>query len=172
MYKDKLDYLIALASIGCGDDDVEWFNNLDTSTVVFDQSFYRIRDRKIRRYKRKPFVNAFKKVMSRVAVAILAIISAGTLAVAAIPSLREAVFGAIVEWYEDYLTINYEMPDDDTAETESVNGAETETKQDNETTEEIIAPKWKEEVKTPKYYQEGLIEDIVFKGKIQVIVDY
>ena len=172
MYKDKLDYLIALASIGCGDDDVEWFNNLDTSTVVFDQSFYRIRDRRIRRYKRKPFVNAFKKVMSRVAVAVLAIISAGTLAVAAIPSLREAVFGAIVEWYENYLTINYEMPDDDTAETESVNGAETETKQDNETTEEIIAPKWIEEVKTPKYYQEGLIEDIVFKGKIQVIVDY
>ena len=172
MYKDKLDYLIALASIGCGEDDVEMFNSLDTSSVVFDKSFYRIRDRRIRQYKRKPFVNAFKKVMSRVAVVILAILSAGIITVAAIPSLRNAVWGAIVEWYEDYLTINYEMPDDEIEETEGVNSADTETGQDSEPSEEIVAPKWIEEVKTPKYYQEGLIEDIAVQGKTQIIVDY
>ncbi|MBQ7294549.1 MAG: DUF4367 domain-containing protein [Clostridia bacterium] len=172
MYKDKLDYLIALAAIGCGEDDVEMFNNLDTSKVVFDKSFYRIRDRRIRQYKRKPFVNAFKKVMSRVAVAVLAIISAGTLAVVAIPSLREALFGAIVEWYEDYLTINYEMPDDEIEETEGVNGADTETGNDSETTEQIVRPTKIEEVKKPTYYQEGIIEDIVVQSRMQVYIEY
>lgn len=172
MYKDKLDHLIAIASIGCGEDDVEWFNNLDVSIVVFDKSFYRIRDRRIRQYKRKPFVKAFKKVMSQVAVAVLAIISAGSLAVAAIPSLREAVFGAIVEWYEDYLTINYEIPDDEAEVTEGVPGAATETGQESEPTKEIVRPVKIEQVKKPSYYQEGLVEDIVYQSTTQICLDY
>jgi len=172
MYKDKLDYLIALASIDCGEDDVEMFNNLDTSKVVFDKSFYRIRDRRIRQYKRKPFVNAFKKVTSRVAVVVLAILSAGMITVAAIPSLRNAVWGAIVEWYEDYLTINYEIPNDEIEETESVNGVETEAAQDSEPNEEIVRPKKLEQIKKPTYYQEGVIEDIAVQSKTQICFDY
>ena len=131
MYKDKLDYLIALAAIGCGEDDVEMFNNLDTSKVVFDKSFYRIRDRRIRQYKRKPFVNAFKKVMSRVAVVVLAILSAGMITVAAIPSLRNAVWGAIVEWYEDCFAVRYEATTGEEAETRYPETTEAEPEEAN-----------------------------------------
>ena len=156
MYKDKLDHLIAIASIGCGEDDVEWFNNLDVSTVVFDKSFYRIRDRRIRQYKRKPFVNAFNKIMSRVAVVVLAILSAGMITVAAIPSLRNAVWGAIVEWYEDYITINYTMSDDEIVKTDVA----------------VNRPTRIEQVKKPTYYQEGLEESVAHQNIAQVYIDY
>jgi len=156
MYKDKLDYLIALAAIGCGEDDVEMFNNLDTSGVVFDKSFYRIRDRRIRQYRRKPFVNAFKKIMSRVAVVVLAILSAGMITVAAIPSLRNAVWGAIVEWYEDYITINYATAEDEIVKTDVA----------------VNRPTRIEQVRKPTYYQEGLVEDIVDQSIMQVYVEY
>ena len=156
MYKDKLDYLIAVAAIGCGEDDVEMFNNLDTSGVVFDKSFYRIRDRRIRQYKRKPFVNAFKKIMSRVAVVVLAILSAGMITVAAIPSLRNAVWGAIVEWYEDYITINYATAEDEIGKTDVA----------------VNRPTRIEQVKKPTYYQEGLVEDITYRGNQHVYIDY
>lgn len=156
MYKDKLDYLIALAAVGCDDEDVEKFNNLDTSKVVFDKSFYRIRDRKIRQYKRRPFVKAFKKVMSRVAVVVLAILSAGMITVAAIPSLREALFDAIVDWYEDYITINYKTSEDEIVKPDAAQNYPTTI----------------EQVKKPTYYQEGLVENIAHQNNMQICIDY
>ena len=173
MCKDKLDYLIGLASAGCGDDDVEMFNNLDTSKVMLDREFYRIRDSRIRKHKRAPFVKTMRKVLTRVAVFVLAVVSATTVTVAAIPSLRKAVFNAIGEWYEDYLTINYELPE--VEETESESGIETnvDSEADASVMElEIVRPTKIEQVKKPLYYGEGVIEDIAFQGRNQVLIDY
>ena len=184
MYKDKLDYLIGLASVGCGDDDVEMFNNLDTSKVVLDEEFYRVRDRRIRKHKRAPFVKTMRRVLARVAIFILAVVSATTVTVAAIPSLRKAVFNAIVEWYENYLTINYELPEAETDEIERETDAGSETEADSseeteensetesETETQAIRPKEIEEIKKPTYYQDGLFEDFVVQTKNQVIFDY
>ena len=184
MYKDKLDYLIGLASVGCGDDDVEMFNNLDTSKVVLDEEFYRVRDRRIRKHKRAPFVKTMRRVLARVAIFILAVVSATTVTVSAIPSLRKAVFNAIVEWYENYLTINYELPESETSETERETDAGSETEADSseeteensetesETETEVTRPKEIEEIKKPTYYQDGLFEDLVVQTKNQVIFDY
>lgn len=178
MYKDKLDYLIGLASVGCGDDDVEMFNNLDTSKVVLDEEFYRVRDRRIRKHKRTPFVKTMRRVLARVAVFILAVVSATTVTVAAIPSLREAVFSAIVEWYENYLTINYELPEAEMDETESGNdvGGETEIEYNSETENgaetERFRPTKIEQVKKPTYYGEGVIEDVALQNRMQVLIDY
>lgn len=178
MYKDKLDYLIGLASVGCGDDDVEMFNNLDTSKVVLDEEFYRVRDRRIRKHKRAPFVKTIRRVLARVAVFILAVVSATTVTVAAIPSLRKAVFNAIVEWYENYLTINYELPESETDEPESDTDIGGETKlegnfeTENSAETEIVRPTKIEQVKKPTYYQDGVIEDVAVESKTQVLIDY
>jgi len=173
MYKDKLDYLIGLASVDCGDDDVEMFNNLDTSKVKLDEQFYKIRDRRIRRHKRKPLIKSLQKIAARVAIFVLAVISVSVVTVAAIPSLRETVFHAIVEWYDNYLTIHYELPEIEETESESIqtdveNGIETVSDVEPESTH----PTGIKEVKKPSYYQEGLIEDMVLQSRIQVVIDY
>lgn len=178
MYKDRLDYLIALAAVGCGDDDVEMFNNLDVSKVVLDEEFYRVRDRRIRKHKRTPFVKTVQRVLARVAIFILAVVSAATVTVSAIPSLRKAVLNAIVEWCEDYLTINYELPESETDETERETNVDGVSEKDSsgETQEnsemEAIRPTRIEQVKKPTYHQEGLIEDVVDQSGRYVLIDY
>lgn len=169
MYKDKLDYLIGLASVGCGDDDVEMFNRLDASKVKFDDRFYKIRDRRIRQHKRKPIMKTLQKIASRAAIIVLAVIFASVVTVAAIPSLRETVFHAIVEWHENYLKIHYEIPEVEETESESI---ETKDESETETETEIVRPTEIVEVKKPSYYLEGLIEDIVIQSKNQVLIDY
>ena len=37
---DKLDAMISLTAKECGNDDVDMFNNLDTSKVLLDKAFY------------------------------------------------------------------------------------------------------------------------------------
>ena len=46
---DKFDHLISLSAIKCTEEDAKDFNDLDTSDVVFDSSYYRKRNKIIKR---------------------------------------------------------------------------------------------------------------------------
>ncbi len=170
---DKLDMMIALVAKDCGNDDVEMFDNLDTSSVVLDKYFYRKRDRIIAKYKHHPAILIFKKGLFRVAVAILIIMSLGFTAVMAITPLREALFETVIEWYEDYLTIRYEPADkEDHTNKENDSGITDNTETPPANDPIVTPPTIIEEVRKPTYLPAGMVEDVLASNKLMVYIDY
>lgn len=189
---DKLDVLIALAAKECGNDDVEMFNNLDTSDVILDKRFYSKQRQVINKHKNSTTVLVVKKFFVRAAVAIMALMSLGFLTVMAVPSLREAVYETIIEWYDGYISIRYEPVTDNTTDTEDTgdtdnienteNTDDTDESTDNDLSDVskeessapvVITPPTKiEKVMKPTYIPDGLEEEVVASNKTAVVIDY
>lgn len=169
---DKLDLLIAFSANDCGKDDVEMFRNLDTSGVILSDDFYVRQRRLINRYKRKPTLTLFRKCLVRVAVALMAIMSIGFLTAMAIPNVRNAIFDAVVEWYENYISVrfepNYGENTDKTDTSSVIPGTDN-----HESSDIAITPPTKiEKVMKPMYVPNGVEEDIVANNKTVAIIDY
>lgn len=133
---DKLDYLLYMVAAECCKTDVEKFDSIDDSKVDFSEDFCKKRDRIIRKYKYRPFLISVRKVAARAAIVLMAIMSAAFITVMAVEPLREAVFEAVIEWYDDYLTIRYERTDETDGATEAVTEGKTENGIANEATSE------------------------------------
>ncbi len=102
---DRLDYLIGLAMLDCAADEVAEFEAIDDSGVAIDGSLdrriYRLINRKEREFKARKI----KKISFRVAVAAMLIMSIMLLSMLLISGVREAIWNAIVKWYDDYVAI-------------------------------------------------------------------
>lgn len=174
---DKLDALISLIAKECGNDDIEMFNNLDTSKVSLDRGVYVKQKQTINKHKHINTVRLIKKCFVRVAVALMALMSLGFLTIMATPDLREAVFEAVVEWYEDYISIQYKPVEEDTHKSnitdESTDISLTENPGDESEIPVISLPPTKiEKVMKPTYIPEGLEEDVVVSNISVVVIDY
>ncbi|MBQ8258173.1 MAG: DUF4367 domain-containing protein [Clostridia bacterium] len=174
---DKLDLLLSLVGSECGNDDVETFNNLGTSGVCLDKSFYIRRKQILSKYKYGGGFRSAKRFLVRIAVALMALMSLGFLTVLASPDLREAVFGAVVEWYEDYFSIRYEPVTEETGsrDTEAENTDITSTeepKTESEASDTVKPPEIIEHAMKPAYLPEGVEEEIVISGFSGIIIDY
>jgi hypothetical protein len=108
---DKLDHLIALAPMKCAAEEAQELNKLDTSNVNFDSSYYSKRSKIINKHKRRPTARLAKMVAIRVAAVLMVLITLGCVLIGCVPEWREAIFNAIVEWYDDCFTVRYEDPD-------------------------------------------------------------
>ena len=163
---DKFDHLIALAATKCIEDDAQELNALDTSNVVFDASYYRKRNRYINQCKRRSTLNLTKTVAIRIAVALMIIITLGCVMIGCVPDWRQAIYEAIVEWYDNCFAVHYEDLDGKEKETTYV--------EENTTVVEPIsnAPSSIENVKKPSDLPEGVWEDIVINKPTQIIIDY
>lgn len=157
---DKLDALIALNAKDCGNDDIVAFNLLDTSNVVFNKSFYVKLKRIINKKKYSVKNIAFKRLMLRVAVALMALMSLGFLTIMALPDLREALFDTVVEWYDNYFAIRYEP----------VEGGIKTNAEEKEMSSVVVPPTRIEKVMKPSYLSDG--ETIVSSNNSMVIIDY
>ena len=172
---DKLDLLIAFSATDCGNDDVEMFKNLDTSGVTFSEDFYVKQRRLINKYKRKPALILLRKCFVRVAVVLMAMMSIAFLTAMAIPNVRNAIFDAVVEWYDDHISVRFE-PNSGTSSNESdtLSGSEvtdyTDRLDDSHTA--LTPPDTVEKVMKPTYVPEDAEEDIVVNNKSVVIIDY
>lgn len=153
---DKVDFLISYAARECGEDDEKMFNSLDTSGVALDGIFYKKMERVISGSKPTPARPRFKRIMIRVVVALMALMSLGFLTVMAAPTLREAFWDAIVEWYDEYVAIRYEKE-------------ETELP---ETTVSANAPNTIEKIMKPTYLPEGMEEEEIICRSSGVIIEY
>ena len=114
---DKFDHLISLSAIKCTEEDAKKLKDMDTSDVVFDTSYHRKRNKLINKYRLKSSVKSTKSVMIRVIAAILIMVMLSGALIGCMPRLREAIFNAIVKWYESYVTVNYDRPDEREMET-------------------------------------------------------
>ena len=160
---DKFDHLIALAAMKCADEEADELNSLDTSSVSFDPSYYRKRNKVIRQYKHR--TTSRRSIAVRLAVAIAAAVIVMSLLIGCVPRIREAIYNAIVEWYNDYFSVRYEDPD----------GLEKETGHEEESTteaESVAAPTYIVSVRKPTNLPEGVWEDVIVENNTQIMVDY
>lgn len=170
---DKLDVWIALSAKDCGNDDVEMFRSLDTSKVDLGKSFYARQRRTINKYKRKPTVTLLRKCLIRVAVALMALMSVGFMTVMAVPALREAVFEAVVEWYENYVSVRFAPSDGDNSPLTDTATSSSGIHGESDSSNTVITPPTTiEKVMKPAYIPEGVEEDIVKDSKAGIVIDY
>ena len=174
--RDKLDLMIGLALSLERDKDLVMFDALDTSEVIKDKKYYQVKKSIFRNYGIKRVMRHIKTGVPKVAVFIVAILSAATIAVTSIKPLRNAVIDAIIEWRDEYLTIRYNVPESayteeeettesTTEDTSSVQGLQTPG-------ETIIPPKTIEEVRKPTCLPEGVVEDVLTENSGMVVIDY
>lgn len=182
---DKLDCLIQLAYLHCGTKDAELFDETDGSEVAVPKRLDRKINRIIEKRSRKRTVSKTKQVMGRVAIAAMLAMSIMFILLISVSGVREAIWKAIVEWHDNYITIRYEDPDkdnkgqnigdSDTAETEDssdeVESTENSTNESMEDKKPITPPTRIEEIRKPSYVMDGVVED-AFSNNTCVNIDY
>ena len=183
---DKLDCLIQLAYLQCGAKDAALFDETNGSEVPVPESLSRKIMRLIDRKSREKTVGRTKLIVGRVAVAAMLIMSIMFTMLISVSGIREAIWRAIVEWHENYITIRFENPEEENDAQNTV--ADTATETENNTDEEASSetktgsslenqktvtppPTVIEEVRKPTYLMEGVIEDL-FKTQTSTNIDY
>ena len=161
---DKFDHMIALAAMKCAEEDARALNEIDTEGVSFDASYYRKRNRVINKCKRRSTVKHGKMVVIRIAAAIMIMVTLACVLIGCVPGLRQAIYNAIVEWYNEYFTVRYEDSNGLEKETGHLDGTTAES--------EVIAPDFIEDIRKPTNLPEGAWEDILTYNSTQIIVDY
>ena len=161
-HSDKFDHLIALAAMKCAEDDAKELQNLDTAEVKFDASYYKKKNKIIRTYKNTPSRSRFKTKAFRWVAAVIVIITMSGVLIGCVPRLRQAIYDAIVGWYDKYFTVSFESP----------SGQEQESAADENLEGEMIAPTYIAERRKPTNLPEGVWEDCVVNNSIKNIIDY
>ena len=150
---DKYDYLIALSTLDAKDDDVKMFMELDDSDVVLSDHITNKIEKLIRResaYKTTGFVQ-FKRILSKVAIITLVVISIMFTAMMSVSAIRTAIWDIITEWYEEYVAVGY-VPE--------------------EGLEVPEPPKMIEEIRKPTLLPLGAEEEICMSSKTKFMCDY
>lgn len=163
---DKLDVLIGLAIKDLVDEETERYMNADVSGITFSNSYYRRKRQVINRHMMRKHIAVVKKVASRVAIVILCILSAAFITVMSVSALRNAIWDAIVEWYDDYISIRFEAPVADSNDTEYSDSVHDENPVIVSPPTEIL------EYRKPMYIPEGVEEVVVLQSKGAYIIDY
>lgn len=155
---DELDILIESAVEDNGDEFDE-FDNLDISDVEFSPSYQRRKRRVIRRYKYAPVIAAAQKICSRVAMFAGVLLTAALITVMSVSALREAIIGAVIEWYNDYVSIRFETE----VPTENIEAEPSETE---EPWEAVM------KARRPTDIPEGVEEVVHVNSQTRVAIDY
>ena len=155
---DELDILIESA-VEDTEDDFDEFDSLDISDVEFSPSYQRRKRRVIRRYKYAPVIAAAQKICSRVAMFAGVILTVALITVMSVSALREAIIGAVIEWYNDYVSVRFETE----APTENIDAVPSETE---EPWEAVM------KARRPTDIQEGVEEVVHLDSKANVFIDY
>lgn len=188
---DRFDCVVRLALLNCGDRDVAMFNAIDDSQVVLSPRLNKRIHRLIAQHAREEMFAPSRRLAVRIIVAAMLILSLSCVAMLSISGVREAIRRVIVSWYEDYLTIEYFVDENDTTTTSS--GEETEKNiysafpnpkgnctdecacsSDGTTAPTKPIPTQIEEVRKPTYQIPGveLEEDVVAITSLIVNIDY
>lgn len=156
---DEFDYLIALGTLEAKDDDVKAFEELDDSDVVLSEDVEKNIQKMIRK-KSAQKNNGWKqckKILSRVAVIILILMSAAFACVMSVSAVREAVWETIANWskslefQDDFVSIGYVCAAD---------------------IEENAPPKEIEQIKKPTLLPDGAEEYVLVDRKNMFSADY
>ena len=103
---DKLDYLIALATLGSEENDLN-DPDLSDDSIQFDRSYYRKRSSYIRRYRRRDTVRALKTFALRMAIFTVLLTFSTVVLIGCVPQLNDTIYYSVSKWYDEYATLKY-----------------------------------------------------------------
>ena len=103
---DRLDALILLGAKSCLADEVKSFMEMEDTGVVNEKARTRAW-RLISRQQRRMRAKGMLRPMKIAAVACLTVLSVLFTACVCIPKVRDAMWQAIVEWYDEYIAIGF-----------------------------------------------------------------
>ncbi len=150
--EQRTDKLLELIVEGCGNDELELFNSIDTSEGVnFSKKFERKMEKLLRKGKVEPFGIQLRRVLSRVAIVCLVVLSLSFTAMMSVSAIRQAIWNTIIEWYNSYFEVTVNDGDETT---------------ENETITEI------KEIHKPTVLPEGVEEEILFNSQRLFFADY
>ncbi|MBQ4510100.1 MAG: DUF4367 domain-containing protein [Clostridia bacterium] len=135
---------------GFSDNDVVMFNNLDTSNVIFNDEYYKKRDRIVKKETRKPKIRLLKRVSTRIAVAILVLLSVAFMTLMSISAVRNAIWNVVIEWYDEYIDIKHNDGTDD----------------NNSKLDKI------EFINKPTVLPDGVEEEVIIENNTRAMYDY
>ena len=173
---EKFDYLIRLALLDCGEKDAEMFRTIDTSNTVVSPRLRNKINRLIKRKARESAVKKTKLILSRIAIAAMLVLSIIFATMMSISAIRDAIWRTIVEWYDNYISIRYESPEDDGKDNAAIGDSTNQTDVNGEATTDqtaVVSPPTEIlEVRKPTYLPEGVVADVVVSAKSMVTTDY
>ena len=155
---DELDILIESA-VEDTRDEFDEFDNLDISDVEFSPSYKRRKRKIIRRYKYASVIATAKKIASRAAMFAGVLLTVVFITIMSVSALRNAVINAVLEWYDDYVSIRFET------EAPSKN-IEAEPSKTEEPWEAVM------KVRRPRKIPEGVEEVVLLESQARVLIDY
>ena len=164
----KLDYLINLALLDCGDKDYEMFMSIDETKVVVDENLNKKVFRLIRRKEREQKAIKVRRVAVMAAIITMLIMSVCFVTIMAIEPIRNAIWNTIIEWHDDYISVKYEPETEQNQATEPEEQPSTEKPTDEII---IIPPTTIEEVRKPTYTIEGA-QEISFSNSTMAVSEY
>ena len=110
---DKLDCMLFAAAVDFCKEEVERFENLDVSDVPETQRYIRKRNRMIAKQRRKPAFVSLRRFARSVAVVLVVIFALGFITIMSVSAFRNAVIDVIVDWFDDYVQVEFEEDDSD-----------------------------------------------------------
>lgn len=110
---DKLDCMLFAAAVDFCKEEVERFENLDVSDVPETQRYIRKRNRMIAKQRRKPAFVSLRRFARSVAVVLVVIFALGFITIMSVSAFRNAVIDVIVDWFDDYVQVEFEEDDPD-----------------------------------------------------------
>ena len=166
---DKLDLLIQLAFLEGGRRDVELFESIDDSDVVLSRRLTRRVRRTIAAKEREGTTVRIKHVLTRAVAAALIAMSLALVILLSVSATREAIFNAVVEWYEEYFTVQFGGE-----QSGSSDAPEATEPTPPETTEKPAPtpPATVEEIRKPTYLPNGVEEEIVLEAPSGGVYEY
>lgn len=112
---DRLDALILLSCESCIDEEVNEFYDQKIEHTMSERANRRIL-RMIRRYDRARKFAPYKRPLLIAAFAVMLAITLSFVACMSIPKVRKAIWKAITEWHDDYISVKF-VPNDDEGST-------------------------------------------------------
>lgn len=170
---DRLDALILLSCESCIDEEVNEFYDQKIEHTMSERANRRIL-RMIRRYDRARKFAPYKRPLLIAAFAVMLAITLSFVACMSIPKVRKAIWKAITEWHDDYISVKFVPNDDEGSTTETTEGTNPTTehgtdepdktstttdKPDDPPVVHIDPPKTIEEINAPTYVPEGYTTD-------------
>ena len=131
---DKLDALIIMSGDVLIKKNYEMYQNTDVSGVIKPKSLDRRVMRNINRENRKKEYGNLYKYLRRCAVLILVVCTVSFAVMMSVEAVRSAVWNAIIEFFDDYLSISYVMD------------SEVPDKIEQKSEPEIGRPEWEKQV--------------------------
>ena len=159
---DKLDALIIMSGDVLIKKNYELYQNTDVSGVIKPKSLDRRVIRNINRENRKKEYGNLYKYLRRCAVLILVVCTVSFAVMMSVEAVRSAVWNAIIEFFDDYLSISYVMD------------SEVPDKIEQKSEPEIGRPEWEKQIVFDNDFMFGV--DYWYNGNLmlsykKIIVD-